>query len=327
MAALSRTRGRLCGIGDEGAADLAGQIEMHRQAQMPALELRTIGGRGLHELTAQEAHAAADAVGEAGLTVPVVDTPVGGWSVDVGVDLASELRLLQVAAERAGRFGCRMLRVMSYPSDGRSEPKWRAEALHRMRELTAVAADANVVLLHENCQGWASVSADHTLQMLAAVDSPNMRLLFDIGNGVAYGYDAVDFLTAVLPWVSHVHVKDGIRPLNGEEPAWTWPGEGDARVADCVQLLERAGYTGWYSIEPHLVHIPHCAVPQGARDLQPAGVRPEAMVPPQADDPHPVRLPGSGDGVGDDRKGWLYRAHAATFRLLLAGVLDQIDGA
>ncbi|MGH9111975.1 MAG: tryptophan synthase subunit alpha [Acidimicrobiales bacterium] len=74
------------------------------------------------------------------------------------------------------------------------------EALRRMRVLGTVAADLGVALLHENCQGWAGQSAWHTLDMLHATDQDNLRLVFDLGNGLAYGYETVPFLKAVLPW-------------------------------------------------------------------------------------------------------------------------------
>jgi sugar phosphate isomerase/epimerase len=248
---------RLCGIGDEAARELEQQLTVHVAADMGAIEIRTVGGRGLHELTLAETAAVAASVRAAGLIVPVVDTPIGSWAVDVGTSFDRELRCLHDTAERAALLGCHRLRVMSYPNDGRCEDRWRDEVLRRMERLTATAADLGVVLLHENCQGWASISATHTRRMLERIDSPHLRLVFDIGNGLAYGYDAVAFLDEVLPWVEHVHVKDGHRSPIGGDPVYCWPGKGTAGVAACIERLERHGYTGWYSIEPHLALIPH----------------------------------------------------------------------
>jgi sugar phosphate isomerase/epimerase len=101
--------------------------------------------------------------------------------------------------------------------------------------------------------------------MLEEVDSPALRLVFDTGNGLAYGYRSTDYLAAVLPWVAHVHVKDGRRAPGDAGPEWTLPGAGQAEVAACVGLLEEAGYTGFYSLEPHVAHIPHLGVTDPAR--------------------------------------------------------------
>ncbi|WP_327337544.1 MULTISPECIES: sugar phosphate isomerase/epimerase family protein [unclassified Streptomyces] len=249
------TADRLCGIGDEAAPDLAGQLAIHHELGMDAIELRTVDGLGLHELEAGDAADLARRTIVAGLRVPVVDTPVGSWSTTVATPMDDELAALERSAKAAALLGCDRLRVMSYPGDGRPEREWRTESLRRMKALAREAEQLGVTLLHENCQGWAGQSAAHTVRMLEEVASPRLRLLFDTGNGLAYGYDSLDFLRGVLPWVEHVHIKDGVR--SGREAEFTMPGEGTAHVAECVALLEHHGYRGFYSLEPHLARIPH----------------------------------------------------------------------
>jgi len=115
------------------------------------------------------------------------------------------------------------------------------------------------VLLHENCHGWASQGYRQSIDMMTTVDSPALRLLFDTGNGLAYGYDGLAFLREVVELVEHVHVKDGRRDDDGGA-VFGMPGEGTADLAGCVTTLEQHGYTGWYSIEPHVALIPHLGV-------------------------------------------------------------------
>jgi sugar phosphate isomerase/epimerase len=261
---------RVSGIGDEAAASLADQIRVHTELRLPGLELRTVDGRGLHQLTDAEAALMAARVLASGLTVPVVDTPIGNWGTDVGAPLAPDLAILRRTADIASLVGCRHLRVMSYPNDGRPDAEWRAAALARLTRLTRLAKDLDVVLLHENCHGWASQSSAASVDLVTTVDSEHLRLLFDIGNGLAYGYEAVPFLRAVLPWVAHVHVKDGVRTADGAE--FGVPGDGEAGVAECVRLLADAGYQGWYSLEPHVAHIPHLGVTADPATLE-AGYR------------------------------------------------------
>lgn len=263
---------RVCGIGDEAAPGALEQIRLHAQLGLRGLELRTVDGFGLHELPERAANVLAEWIASVRLVVPVVDTPIGGWSVSVAIDLDDEIGLLVRCAQRAELFGCRRLRVMSYPNDGRPAAAWRAESIRRMRVLANVAADLDVVLLHENCHGWASQSVEHTSALLSEVDSPHLRLLFDIGNGVAYGYQSLPFLAAVLPWVEHVHVKDGRRDP-GQDAVFGMPGQGTAQVEACVRLLEEAGYTGWYSVEPHLALIPHLGLSPDDPDRQAADYR------------------------------------------------------
>jgi sugar phosphate isomerase/epimerase len=258
-------RSRMCGIGDEAAPGLLGQLRVHRELRVEALELRTLDGKGLHELTPCQLSAAVSAVREAEVAVPVLASPIGGWSTDVGAPLDGELRLLEVYAAAADALGASWVRVMSYPNDGRAEGDWGAEAVRRMGVLARAAEGLGVGLLHENCAGWAGQGPAEALRMLEEVDSPALRLVFDTGNGLAYGYRSADYLAAVLPWVAHVHVKDGRRGVGDAGPVWTLPGAGEAEVAACLRLLEEAGYTGFYSLEPHVAHIPHLGVTDPAR--------------------------------------------------------------
>ncbi len=193
-------------------------------------------------------------------------TPLGSWAVTVGVSDESEADVLRRAARNAARFDCRRLRIMSYPNDGRGAAQWRAEAIRKVRLLAELAAELNVTLLHENCNGWAGSSAARSLELLSEVDG--LRLLFDIGNGIAYGYPSLPFLRDVLPYVDHVHVKDGHTEQG--RAVFGWPGQGQAQLTDCLRVLRESGYQGWYSVEPHIAKIPHLGV-TGDPELMTAG--------------------------------------------------------
>ncbi|MFJ7629780.1 sugar phosphate isomerase/epimerase family protein [Streptomyces sp. NPDC097595] len=260
---------RLCGIGDEAAAGLLDQIRVHRELGFHALEVRSLDGVGLHNLPEDSVRAIAETLTAVGMVVPVLDTPIGSWAVSVTGDFGLEIDILRRATRRALLLGCRTLRVMSYPNDGLPEGEWRTEVFRRMRHLTGLAEDAGVVLLHENCNGWAGQGAQQSLDLVTSIDSPALRLLFDIGNGLAYGYDSLEFLRQTLPWVEHVHVKDGVRDADGSA-VFGLPGEGAAHVRACMELLENAGYRGWYSIEPHVALIPHLGISADGAEMESA---------------------------------------------------------
>lgn len=247
---------RVCGIGDEAASGLASQLAIHKQLGMSAIELRTVDGQWLHRLPAPEREEVAHLIRDSGLRVTVIDTPVGGWSTSIAADLNQELTVLEGYAAAAHSLGCKYLRVMSYPNDGRPYPLWKAESIRRMRALVREARSLDVVLLHENCQGWASGGPAQTLQMLDEVNDPRLRLLFDLGNGIEYGYETLEFLPHVLPWIDHVHVKDGRHDRTGKAE-FTYPGGGLVDLPRCIRLLEESGYQGWYSLEPHISFMPH----------------------------------------------------------------------
>jgi L-ribulose-5-phosphate 3-epimerase len=248
------------GIGDEAADDLAGQLAAIGRLGWSAIELRTVAGTAIADLDDDAFAAVADRIDAAGFTVVGVASRIGNWARPITAPFEDDLRELAVLADRCARLRTRHVRVMSYPNAGLSDVDWRRAVIDRMRRLAGYAADANVVLLHENCAGWAGTSAARCAELVAEVASPALRLLFDTGNGIAHGYDAYDFLATVVELVEHVHIKDG----KGNPPVYVEPGAGDARVADCVRLLWSHGYRGALSIEPHVAFQPHLGGAQAA---------------------------------------------------------------
>jgi len=243
------------GIGDEAGSSIAAQIEAHRLLGWSTIELRSIDGTALADLDDGAFDHVAAALGQAGLSVVCVDSRIANWARPITGDFGLDLDELDQLGKRCAALGTRYVRVMSYPNDGLDDLEWGARVRRRTRILAERAEALGLVLLHENCAGWAGTDADRARRLVEEVDSPAFRLLFDIGNGVAYGYEAYDMLVPLLPWVEHVHVKDA-RSENGEA-VYTLPGEGVCRVADCMRLLLDAGYTGAWTMEPHLQVRPH----------------------------------------------------------------------
>jgi sugar phosphate isomerase/epimerase len=247
--------GGYAGIGDEAAPDIAGQVGAVTALGWSAIELRTVGGTPLADLSPSRFAEVADTVAAAGLRVVCVDSRIGNWARPASDPISYDTAELAVLARRCATLDCRFVRIMSWPRGGLSDADWRRTVLARARRLADQAEQAGLTLLHENCAGWAGERADRALELLTSVDSPALRLLFDVGNGIEYRYRALDLLRDLVPHVAHVHVKDAVRTPDGVR--YTLPGDGDCEVVDCLRLLAAQGYRGALSIEPHLATRPH----------------------------------------------------------------------
>jgi sugar phosphate isomerase/epimerase len=253
----------LTGIGDEAAADLTGQLAAVAELGWNHLELRTVGGVPIAQLDDAAFFRAVERLRAADVAVICVAAKIGDWSRPVTGDFALDLTELKVLGPRCAALGTRLVRVMSYPSGGLDELEWGRRARSRLRELARYAEDAGLLLAHENCAGWAGDRAERMLDLIADIDSPALRLLFDTGNGVAHGYPSVPMLRAILEQVVHVHIKDAVIGPDGSV-AYVPPGTGQAGVAECLRLLFAHGYSGALSIEPHLRLRPHVAAGDAA---------------------------------------------------------------
>lgn len=257
----------LTGIADEAAPSLAQQIACHRALGWQHMECRSVDGVGVAQLAAPQREQLCAQLAAAGVSVPVLDSQIGNWSRSIADPFDADVAELATLLALAQRLGSRLIRVMSYPND-RSAPwpeaDWRAEAIERLSRLARIAGAEGVTLVHENCAGWGGLSIAHALDLVQTIDSPHCRLLFDVGNGLSYRYSAMAYLEQLLPWIAHVHLKDG--QLVDGNVVYTMPGEGRAGVLDCLRYLAEHHYQGGYAIEPHLHLIPHLQV--GAADPQ-----------------------------------------------------------
>lgn len=243
------------GITDEAGSALEDQIAALGRLGWRGIELRTVDGVAIADLDDRAFGRVAEALAAAGLRTVCVDSRIAGWARPITAPFTDDVAELTVLARRCATLGTRLVRVMSYPNAGLDDREWARRVRERMRALARHAEDAGLVLVHENCAGWAGRHADRMLDLVESVDSPALRLLFDTGNGIAYGYDGHEILPRILPYVVHVHVKDADGPYG--DPRYTLPGEGACRVAECLRLLLDHGFTGSWSIEPHLRVRPH----------------------------------------------------------------------
>ena len=247
------------GISDEAGKDADRQIQAHKELGWSWIELRNVGGRNALDLPDEEFAELERKLERAGLRVSCFASQIANWARPISGPLERDIDELRRAMPRMRRLGARFIRVMSYPNADPPWPEaeWRRESIRRMREIAAVAAKGEVVLVHENCSGWGGLSKERTLELLREVDSPHLKLVFDTGNPAQYFQDSWDYYRAVRDHAVYVHVKDYLPREPGKVEQACFPGDGICRVRDILGDLSKRGYDGGVSIEPHIQSVIH----------------------------------------------------------------------
>jgi len=251
---------RITGIGDEGGASLMTQLSNHRALGWDSIELRNVDGRNICEIGDGEFDSARGILEEEGFRTAGLGSAIANWARPIGTPFEKDLVDLRRSIPRAKSLGTKFIRIMSYPNDGRPEPDWRREVFRRMGELVAIAEGEGAVLLHENCDGWASTSPERQAELLARFDSPALMIVFDTGNPISHGGDPAStwaFYRAAKPRIAHFHIKDCRRRPDGTVEH-VLPGDGECDVEAIMIDLLGSGYRGMFSIEPHMavqVHL------------------------------------------------------------------------
>jgi sugar phosphate isomerase/epimerase len=86
------------------------------------------------------------------------------------------------------------------------------------------------------------------VDLLSTLDSPQFRGAFDFANFVQEHESPLEVWPSLKPYTIHIHVKDAIAATGQVVPA----GQGDGQVEPILVDLQRSGYSGFLSLEPHL---------------------------------------------------------------------------
>lgn len=247
---------RFTGFADEAEKSLAGQIATLKEAGWSAIELRLVDGRSICDQSEEEWAATRGTLADNGIEIVGFGGQIGNWARPVTSDFRKDIDELRRVAPRMRSVGAKFLRIMSWPNDKESpwdRPAWKAEVVKRLRELAPVAEAEGVVLAHENCSGYGE-SPEGFLELVEAVDSPAFKLIIDTGNNsLHHNSNEVtwDYYAMCRDHVVHVHIKSAKpNPAGGD---WiTCHVDEDPVQRRIIEDLERTGYDGWLSIEPHI---------------------------------------------------------------------------
>jgi len=164
----------------------------------------------------------------------------------------------------AARLGVRTMRVESaYGPKGQYASKTFDECLvpvaKGLKVVARKAAQAGIKVGLENHGRFVGTS-ERVEKVIEAVGEDNFGACLDIGNFLVVDEDPLAAVTRLAPRAVHVHVKDmhlfdtnpgdGAFPTNaGKYLRGAILGEGIVDVAKSVDIIVKAGYHGWLSME------------------------------------------------------------------------------
>lgn len=255
----------IAAITDEFSPNLAIALEPMAEIGMTGAELRVVWGKNIMDLTDDELSRARDVLARKGMSVVSLASPllkcVLPNAPDVDTRFQQDIfnsrhtfddqpRLAEHALKLARFFNCGMVRVFSYWRT--VQPEMCFDAICRaLEDLAKQAAAEGVVIGLENEHACNIGTAAETAKVLAAVQHPNLKLVWDPANALVAGENPFPEGYSLLPAgrIGHVHAKDC--HMEGHKPVWgplgtrhvDWKGQIDALLA--------GGYRGFISLETH----------------------------------------------------------------------------
>ena len=246
------------GIADEAGKDIDSQIRAHKMLGWEFIEIRTVDGVQFTDVTDEKFDEIGEKLADARMRVSCFASGIANRACKVTEPVEKSIEALNRAIPRMHDLDTEYIRAMSYPNNGLPEEQWRDEAVRRMKALGQMAEDAGIIIVVENCDGWASTSPENYARFFEMVDCPAVRAVYDTGNPASHGHtNTWDWYLRSKPHIAYVHIKAHTDRQGDKKGKHVWPDAGASKVVETLQDLLAHGYHGFVSIEPHLKAIIH----------------------------------------------------------------------
>jgi len=244
----------LSAFADEISPDPQKQIDVLSSCEVRHIEFRSILGTNVLALTDLQIQEFKSLLDKNGFRLSAIGSPIGKIKIDDPFE--PHLEKFKRAIHLCGVFGTTNIRVFSYyPPDNfdGNWTKWRPEVMSRMAQQCELAAKAGVRLIHENEHRIYGDSPERVTDLMATLRKSYganvIGAVHDPANFVFCGYDPWQGWLASKPWLVHFHVKDW---KAGQEHG-SLAGEGQGRVPEVIADAVKMGYSGFTTMEPHLL--------------------------------------------------------------------------
>jgi sugar phosphate isomerase/epimerase len=244
----------LSAFADEIDPDPLKQLDVLKACGVRHIEFRSIYATNVLSLSEAQIAEFKSLLDKNGFKLSAIGSPIGKIKIDDPFE--PHLEKFKRAIHLCGVFGTKNIRIFSYyPPDNfdGSWAKWRPEVMSRMTKKCELAAKAGVRLVHENEHRIYGDSPERVADLMTTMrqrfDVSVIGAVYDAANYVFCGYDPWQGWQATKQWTVHFHIKDWIA---GQQHG-SLAGEGQGRIPESIADAVKMGYTGFATLEPHLL--------------------------------------------------------------------------
>jgi sugar phosphate isomerase/epimerase len=242
---------KLSAFADEVTDDFLGQVEYLAKEGLECIEPRFVSGKNLMDLSKGELAEVKKMIQDHGLKVSAIGSPIGKVKLDEPFE--PHLDKFKHAIDLAVLLETPFIRMFSYyaPED-KNIDDYRDQVIDRMAAKADLLSDVDVTMVHENEAHIYGHSAENCVEMVEAVNSPKLRLVYDPANfvwGEKIRNNVEACFPVMKPYIVHIHIKDW---KLGSTDVGSIPGQGDGQIKELLAELAAMNYDGCMTMEPHL---------------------------------------------------------------------------
>lgn len=258
-------RFRIAAITDEFSPDLETAARSMAEIGMTGAELRMLFGKNVIDLSDDEIRRAVEIARAHSLEILSIASPLlkcvlpDAPAVDERFQqdmfaakhtFADQPRLAARAFEIARQTGAGIIRVFSYWRTVKPEACFE-RIVEALGKLAHQAAEHGVTIAIENEHACNIGTGEETARVMAALDHPNLKVVWDPANALVAGENPFPEGYGRIPpgRIVHVHAKDC--RVENHKATWLELGTGAVDWPGQFEALARDRYPGGISLETH----------------------------------------------------------------------------
>jgi 3-dehydroshikimate dehydratase len=226
------------------------QVDLLAKCGIRFIEFRSIHETNVLSLSDRQVHEFLQLLRDRGIGLSAIGSPIGKIPVDQ--EFAPHLEKFRRAIDLCQLFGIDAIRVFSFYPPEKGQADWsatRGEVMRRMENLVALAEKAGIRLFHENEHRIYGDSPERVADLLAQFPGKTLSAAYDAANFVFSGYCPWEGWLSSRDRVAHLHIKDWKTGATHGSLA----GEGEGRWLEVLKDAVSRGYSGFATLEPHLL--------------------------------------------------------------------------
>jgi sugar phosphate isomerase/epimerase len=239
---------RLSAFADEISADPVEQLDVLDRHGIKHVEFRAIHGTNVLDLAPEQHESFRALLLQRGFGLSALGSPIG--KIKIIDPFEPHIDRFKLALDLCDFYGAPRLRIFSYYiPEGVDRDDVRDEVIRRMRTKAEMAEERGVSLFLENEKGIYGDTAPRVFDILRSVDIPCLSSAFDPANFLEVGQPIDEAWSLLRDKTLHFHVKDYDPATHQNVPA----GKGAGKIPELIADAVAHGYTGFCTLEPHLV--------------------------------------------------------------------------
>lgn len=238
-------------IADEASQDLDEAAALAHSYGATGLEIRSVYGKQLTELTDEDLSNIKKTLKKHKMVCCGISSPFFKCQPE---EADEHLKLLDCYIRIAKELGTDRIRGFAF---WKKPERPFSEVLPIIKEKLTEAAlklrTAGMTLLLENEPSTYDTDAAAIVEIIKAVDMPEIQGLWDPGNDIYTATREIPYPNGyelLRPWIGHFHIKDA-RRNEEDRPISVRFGDGIVDYVGQFERLSSEGYTGWLVLEPH----------------------------------------------------------------------------